>query len=118
MEALDAVVNFVKSHFNQPEYKTYKNLQNLLLKAASGQEYAEEFDFVAEKYADDFNLPVLKTQLELFSVCYNEAAQGSNSSPSLPEIKNYFTGLSSAIRCSLSEVAMYSIYNCHGNARY
>lgn len=66
--------------------------------------YTEEFDFVAEKYADDFNLSVLNTQLELFSVCYNEAAQGSSNSVSLPEMKNYFTSLSPAIRCSLSEV--------------
>lgn len=96
------VVNFVRSRFNQPGYKIYKNLQNLLLKAASSQEYVEEFDFIANKYTDDFNLSVLKTQLELFSVCYSEAAHGS--SPSLPEIKNYFKGLSPAIRCSLSEV--------------
>ena len=44
-EALDLVVNMVKSRFDQDGYKMYVNLEQLLVKATNQEEY-EEMKFV------------------------------------------------------------------------
>ena len=42
MEALDLAINFIREHFNQPGYRIYCNLENLLLKAANRDDYTAE----------------------------------------------------------------------------
>ena len=42
----------------------YRNLEQLLLLAARGQEFKEEFDIVTNFYGSDFNAFALKTQLD------------------------------------------------------
>ena len=64
---LDLVVNYIKDRFHQPGYGVYQQLQELLLKAAGKRNYESELQFVAQFYRDDINLPVLESQLELFS---------------------------------------------------
>jgi len=46
MEAIDLVVNFIRNRFDQPGYKIYCNLENLLLKAAKAEDYTAEIKFV------------------------------------------------------------------------
>jgi len=45
-EVLDLIVNFIKDRFNQPGYGVYRQLQDLLLKAAQREDFQVEFDFI------------------------------------------------------------------------
>ena len=62
-EALDLVIQAIKSRFDQPGYSIYCNLQDVLIKAARGQEYVNELDTICDFYQDDLNKPHLQTQL-------------------------------------------------------
>jgi hypothetical protein len=45
-EALDLAVNCIKDRFDQPGYKVYSNLEQLLLKVIEGADVTTELDFV------------------------------------------------------------------------
>jgi len=62
-EVLDLIVNFIKDCFNQPGHGVYRQLQDLLLKAAR-RDFQAEFDFITKFYGDDFNSSPLKAHLE------------------------------------------------------
>ena len=71
MEALDLVINFIRERFNQPGYRIYCNLENLLLKAVSSDDYTDELQFVLDYYGDDFDHSLLATRLQLFTTSIN-----------------------------------------------
>ena len=52
-EAEDLVVNCIRARFNQPGYQIYKNVESLLLNAANGKSFDEEFQKVADFYKCD-----------------------------------------------------------------
>ena len=66
-EALDFITHCIDERFNQPGYKTYTNIEALLLKAAAAQPYEEELTFVLSFYGSDFDALLLPTHLEIFS---------------------------------------------------
>ena len=66
-EALDLITSCIEDRFNQPGYKTYANVQALLLKAAASEPYEEELRFVLSFYGSDFDSLLLPTHLEIFS---------------------------------------------------
>ena len=63
-KAVDSVVNCIRARFDQPGYQIYKNVESLLLNAANGESFDEEFQNVTYFYKDDFNSGLLPTQLE------------------------------------------------------
>ena len=65
-EALDLITSCIEDCFNQPGYKTYANVQALLLKAAAS-EPNEELRFVLSFYGSDFDSLLFPTHLEIFS---------------------------------------------------
>ena len=65
MEALDLVINFIRECFNQPGYRIYCNLENLLLKAANKDDHSAELQFVLDYYGNDFDHSLLESHLEL-----------------------------------------------------
>ena len=66
-EALDLITSCIEDRFNQPGYKTYANVQVLLLKAAASEPYEEELRFVLSFYGSDFDSLLLPTHMEIFS---------------------------------------------------
>ena len=52
----------IRERFDQPGFKIYRNLQELLLTAAKKDCYDEEYDFVVNFYEDDLNSTLLKSQ--------------------------------------------------------
>ena len=66
-ECLDLITTFIRDRFNQPGYKTLKNLEDLLLKAARNENYQNELDFVLKFYANDLTSSPLKTLVQLFT---------------------------------------------------
>ena len=99
-ECLDFVVNAVKDRFDQPGYKTLKQLENLLLKAAQGEEYKDELGFVIDQYGDDFTTSSLTTQLEILTSAFSSSSE----KPTLATIKEHIVSLSPAQRVLISEV--------------
>jgi len=76
-EALDLIIACVSNRFDQPGYKTYSNVQNLLLKAAKCEDYSEELQFVQSFYGSDFDSVLLPTHLEIFSNVFHESRKVS-----------------------------------------
>ena len=101
-ECLDFIFNAIKDRFDQPGYKTLKQLENLLLKAARGEEYKDELAFVSDHFADDFTLSTLETQLEMLTSAFVSSIDRKK--PTLTTIKEYVISLSPAQRISISEV--------------
>ena len=54
-EALDLAISSIQERFDQPGYVIYQNLEELLLKAASGRDYSSELQYVIGFYGNDFN---------------------------------------------------------------
>ena len=65
-EALEKIISNLKSRFQHQGYNIVKNLENLLLKSATGQNYQEELQEVTDFYASDINRNMLETQLVSF----------------------------------------------------
>ena len=62
-KALDLIVKCITSRFQQPSYKVYCNLENLLLKYVMKCNFTEELEFVCSFYGSDFNKEQLQVQL-------------------------------------------------------
>ena len=71
-EAVDLVVSCIRARFDQPGYQIYKHVESLLLNAANGESFDEEFQKVADFYKDDFNSGLLRTQLESLNASFKE----------------------------------------------
>ena len=84
-EALDLIISRTEDRFNQPGWKIFRNVQELLLKAASADPYEEELRFIISFYGSDFDILLLPTQLEIFS--QNFKADGKIT---VSEIVTYF----------------------------
>ena len=97
-EALDLIINCTKSRFDQPGYRVYRQLQDLLMKAASREDYQSEYEFVSKFYGADFSHR-LKTQLQSFVLLF----QGE-CTPMLRDIFTRLRSLSQAEKELLSEV--------------
>ena len=96
-EALDLIINCIKRRFDQPGYRTYCQLQELLFKAANGEAYQSELEFVTTFYKEDFS-HLLETQLHTFAHIF------SGKKSTLQGIINHLRGLSPSQRELLSEV--------------
>ena len=74
----------IKTRFDQPRYGIYTNLENLLLKTASGGDFSNELSTVCESYGSDINRELLETQLTILKT----KAQG-NALTSVSSIINF-----------------------------
>ena len=79
--------------------KLLNNWENLLLKAAQGEEYKDELGFVIDQYGDNFTSS-LTTQLEILT----SACSSSSEKPTVATIKEHIVSLSPAQRVLISEV--------------
>ena len=93
-EVLDLIVSGIQQRFNQPGYAIYQNLEDLLLNAANGKDYATDLKAVTDFYGDDFVKSELITQLQIFSSNFPQEQR----SASLHEIIHYFQGLAASQR--------------------
>ena len=99
-EALDLVISGIKARFDQPGYKTYIKLEELLVKAANKEDYESELKFVVDFYKDDINEGELRTQLSLMSMCLPTDQTPHN----IGSILKYLREISDAQRSLMSEV--------------
>ena len=64
-EALDCITRSITRRFDQPDFKKYINLQEILLKAIKQQPWEKELDEICTIYGDDFDHYSLEAQLPL-----------------------------------------------------
>ncbi|XP_045210891.2 uncharacterized protein LOC123562315 [Mercenaria mercenaria] len=102
-EALDLFINCVKNRFDQPGYKVFRNVEELLIKAVQSEfgNYSDEFMFVTQFYEKDINKDSLKVQLETLKTYF---AQQDSGSINLSDIFEYLRKLKPPMRSIYSEV--------------
>nr|XP_034336066.1 zinc finger MYM-type protein 1-like [Crassostrea gigas] len=67
-EALDLVMSCVKERFDQPGFRVYRHLEDVLLKSVRGDKtFKEDLDFILDFYKDDLDKTSLSSQLETFT---------------------------------------------------
>lgn len=108
-EIIDLIVNCIQARFEQPGYAVYRNLEQLLVKASLGEDISSELQEVCSFYKDDFQKELLQAQLETFRIDFQRAQKESAGShliktPTIFDIKDYFTSLSAAQKSLLSQV--------------
>ena len=101
-EAADLVVNCIRVCFDQLGYQIYKNVESLLMNAANGESFDEEFQKVADFYKNDFNSGLLRTQLESLSASFKENKDISR--VDMKAILKYFRSTLLVYRTFYSEV--------------
>ena len=98
-EAIDLIVNCLGNRFDQPGYRMYSTLEQLLLKGCKGECYDEQMAIISERYANDINTPNLKIQLQTLSTNLE-----THSDVSLGSVVTYLQGLPRIGRTLYSEV--------------
>ena len=58
--AFDRVISSIKNRFDQPGYKVYCSLENLLLNAISGKDIEADIQKVIKVYGNDFDQDLLR----------------------------------------------------------
>ncbi|XP_062504942.1 zinc finger MYM-type protein 1-like [Corticium candelabrum] len=64
---IDGILSSIRDRFDQPGYKIYAHLQNLLTKTASADDYSEDMEVVVRLYEGDIEPARLKSQLEILT---------------------------------------------------
>ena len=98
-EALDLVIEAIKDRFDQPGYAIYRNLEELLVKGASGEEFDDQKKLVCELY-HEIDGTQLNVQLESLAAYFKSA----NIPVSLKECIKYLQSLSPDAKSFYSEV--------------
>ena len=101
-EAVDLVVNCIRARFDQPGYQIYKNVESLLLNAANGESFDEDFQKVVDFYKDYFNSGLLPTQLESLNASFKETKDISR--VDMKAILKYFRSTLPVYKSFYSEV--------------
>ena len=103
-EALDLVTEAIMERFNQPGYKVYRNLEDLILKTCREQECEEELDFVCSFYKNNLDRQQLQTQLPLLLALINDTQKSEVRELTIHNIVKILCNLSSPQQVAFSEV--------------
>ena len=71
-EAHDLVIESINSRFNQPGYKVYRNVEDLVRNAYRELPYDTELSNVCDFYKDDISIMQLQAQLPLWQALFVE----------------------------------------------
>lgn len=102
-QAVDMIVICITDRFNQPGYRVYSEVEQLLLKACKREDFDSELKSVSSFYKNDFNPPLLCSQLHTFGVDFHN--EGTQKNVTIFDIRDYFVSLSCAQRVLLSQVS-------------
>ena len=114
-DAIDKVVTTIKDRFDQPDYKIYVNLEQVLLNGAADKNIDESLAVLEEHYKSDFDFTQLKIQLETLSTSFTNSSTGL----SLADVVEHLQNLNPGQRLLMSQVfklAQYCLVNPASNA--
>ena len=97
-EAVDLIIQSITERFNQPGYKVYLQLENLLIKAAKKDKCDDELQFLSTFYGTDINKNNLELQLATF------AANLTSTCNNFTDIRDQLLHISPAERNLMNEV--------------
>ena len=100
-QALDLITTYVKNRFEQPGYKTYLSVRNLILKAAAMEPYEAELQHVLDFYGTDYDHFLLNTNLEI--ICHSLVKE-KDKKVSLTSVLEFFEDSVPHILQSMSQV--------------
>ena len=103
-EALDFVVQAVRGRFDQPGYRVYQNLQELVLKACKGEAYQDELKGVLAIYKNDLSRLELEAQLPLLKPLCKDVCEELVGNFSVHDAVGIFSKVSAAGRTAFSGV--------------
>ena len=90
--AIDTVTACINRRFDQPGYKIYDQVEQMLVNAANGKPFEKNLDDVVDFYKDDLDKFQLETQLSLLPVQFRR----ENGKVSLEDIIKYLRNLTNA----------------------
>ena len=96
-EALDLIVESIRDRFDQPGYRVYQCLENLLLKAAKQEDFTEELQLAVSTYTSDIHESNLQMQLQTLGSAVHEKVN-------IFDVRDYRKKLTPAERLLLNEV--------------
>lgn len=103
-EALDLVMSCLKERFDQPGFRVYRHLEDVLLKSVRGDKtFKEDLDFILDFYKDDLDKTSFSSQLETFTSC----ARNNLCDPSTVSVSDLVKSvwqMSPTSRCLFSEI--------------
>ena len=102
-EVIDLAVSSITERFEQPGFRIYLKIEQLLFKACSGKDYESELSFVCNFYGQDLNKADLESQLKVLRTLYDEKTE-SGDHPSIRSLKEVLQSLSPAQRGIVSMV--------------
>ena len=97
-EALDLIVESIRDRFDQPGYRVYQCLENLLLKAAKQEDFTEELQLAVSTYTSDIHESNLQMQLQTLGSAVHEKVVN------IFDVRDYRKKLTPAERLLLNEV--------------
>ena len=100
LNAIDTVTACIKRRLDQPGYKIYDQVEQMLVNAANGKPFEKNLDDVVDFYKDDLDKFQLETQLSLLSVHFGR----ENGKVSLEDIIKYLRNLTNAQKMFMSDV--------------
>ena len=95
--AIDLIVACLADCFDQPGYRMYSTLEQLLLKVCRGEGHNEELATITERYSADMHMANLRIQLQTLST-------NLDTDVSLGNVVKYLQGLPKVGRSLYSEV--------------
>ena len=97
-EGPDLIVQTIKDRFDQPGYRVYQCLENLLLKAAKLEDFSEELKLAVTTYGSDIHESNLQMQLQTLGCNVQERIVN------IFDVRDYLQKLTPAERLLLNEV--------------
>ena len=93
-EALDSVMARIRDRFDQAGYRTYRCLEDLLLKSATQEDTQVEMSAIADLYKEDFKFDDLKSQLAIMGTSIKAARKEDSSPIAVTQVIEYVRNLS------------------------
>ena len=99
-EAIDLAIHSITDRFDQPGFKVYCNVEQLLLKACSGKDFSNQLSAVCDFFEGDFVSRDLDSELQTLKELYQQELQGEQ--PRISAIKKVLLSLTPAQRDLMS----------------
>ena len=99
-ESLDLIVQSIKDRFDQPGYKVYRSLEDLVLKAANKLDFSEELASVKDVYGTDLDESTLQVQLQILGANIPEKMI------TIFDVRSYLQKITPGERSLLSQVVL------------
>ena len=99
-EVLDLITETIKNRFDQPGYKMYRHLEELLMKASKKENFSTELQYVSNFYGDDIHKDNLEIQLNTLDNRIKDSVV------SIFDVRDYLKNLTTTERTLLNEVVI------------